>query len=234
MVQLGIRPEDGFGRLTQPGTRLGDFQYAPPEWATPTTERPEQWDLYALGLTLFAMLSGEEPFAVDESLPEADRALRLTKRKRATPFVDPGPQFPEPVRILVRTLSDVNPARRPATAREVYDRLRELVEEYSGDAATRVSPPPPEVEPTQPPTMPPPLVMPPPSPPTLVPMSPRAIRGEVVMIPTDHGDAPLLVPVRQTGLRVSPTIVAAAMTASMVTGAGLMALFATLLFFWMA
>lgn len=231
VVQLGVGPDDGFGRMTQPGTRLGDVQYAPPEWATPDVKRPDQWDLYSLGLTLFAMLTGEEPFQVDESLSEADRALRLTKRKRATPFLDPGPRFPEALRRLVRALTDVKPERRPASARAVYETLQALVADVSGHAETRVSPPP-DVD-VAPPVLDTPMPSPPPAPPTLVPMSPRAVRGEVLVVPTDHGDAPLLIPVKTTGMRIESTTLAAVMTASMVAGASFMALAGAVLYLWL-
>ncbi len=134
VVELGVTPEEGFGRLTHPGVRLGDVQYAPPEWAHPEPAQPQGWDLYALGLTLYAMIVGEEPFAQDSSLGEADRALRLTKRKRATPFLDVGPRFPDPVRRLIRDLTSVAPGDRPASARVAHHRLREVLAEVSRDA----------------------------------------------------------------------------------------------------
>lgn len=232
VVQLGVAPEGGFGRLTQPGRRLGDIQYAPPEWARPDPNLAAQWDLYALGLTLHAMLVGEEPFQVDESLPEVERPLRLTKRKRATPFLDPGPRFPELVRVLVRRLTHVDPEQRPASAREVYNELRTLLEDHSGDAAIRPSPPP-ELD-VPPPSLDAPIRETRPAPTTLVPMAARAVRGNVVVIPTDHGDAPMLVSVRSQGLHLSRATVAGAMVAAALGGAGLMALFGTLLWLWLS
>lgn len=171
VVQMGIAREEGFGVLTNPGTRLGDVRYAPPEWASPEQLRPQQWDLYALGLTLLALFTGQEPFVSDPGLAEADRAVRLTKQKRATPFLDPGPALPDDVRELIRALTAVDPAQRPATAREVHFRLRELISIHGGDPSASAGPPPPVPEVV--PSLDVSLVQHEPPPPTLIPASAR-------------------------------------------------------------
>ena len=234
VVQLGIAPEEPYGVLTQPGTRLGDVQYAPPEWATPQSELPHQWDLYALGQTLEAMLTGEEPFAADASLPEADRAVRLTKRKRATPFLDPGPRFPEPVRRLVRELTDVDATKRPSSAREVYQRLRSLVAELGGDPELAAGPPPElDLTDTPAPSLDSPLRAMKPPPPTLVPMEARARPGEVVIVPTEPGDPPIPVPgsLEGSAVRVAPYVAVSMLVAAMLMGAGMASLLVAVLWF---
>ena len=190
VVQMGIAREEGFGVLTNPGTRLGDVRYAPPEWASPEQLRPQQWDLYALGLTLIACLTGEEPFYADPSLHEADRAVRLTKRKRATPHLDPGEAFSDGVRQLIRRLTDVDPAERPATAREVHFKLRELISHHGGDPSASAGPAPalPPPRPDQPRSPPPALFAPltpqgNPPPPTLVPPPRQGAEGD--LLPAD-------------------------------------------------
>ena len=180
VVEMGIGPEEGFGRLTLPGMRLGDVRYAPPEWAS-GEQQPAQWDLYALGLTLWAMLTGEEPFDADGSLPESDRAVRLTKRKRATPHLDPGGSLPAAVRALVRQLTDVDPHQRPRTARQVHFQLREIIESLGGDAGVTAGPAPLLPDPADdepPPSLDAPVVITKPPPPTLVPADLREASEE--------------------------------------------------------
>lgn len=233
VVQLGIAPEEPYGVLTRPGTRLGDVQYAPPEWASADQAMPQQWDLYALGQTLQAMLTGEEPFAADADLPEADRAVRLTKRKRGTPFLDPGEGVPEPVRVLVRTLTDVDPDKRPGTAREVHQRLRDLCGVLGGDADLPAGPAPvlPGLEETPFPSLDAPLRPTKPPPPTLVPPAERAVSSEVVFVPTEHGDAPVAVvsgSLEGATVRVTPYLAIGLLAVAMLTGATLVMAFGML------
>jgi eukaryotic-like serine/threonine-protein kinase len=91
---------------------------------TPAYMAPEQWkaeaqdgrtDVFALGVTLFEMLSGRRPYEV-----RADRSTVL----------DPGPEprldaphVPARLRKLVERCIAKDPARRPATARAVQEEL---------------------------------------------------------------------------------------------------------------
>lgn len=226
VVQMGIAREEGFGVLTNPGTRLGDVRYAPPEWASPEQLRPQQWDLYALGLTLLALLTGSEPFVSDPELAEADRAVRLTKRKRDTPFLDPGEAFPDDVRELIRSLTAVDPGQRPATAREVHFRIRELISIHGGDPSASAGPPPqiPEVVPSLSSA----LVQHPPPPPTLIPASARNDPAEpAAPTPTPAPSPPLEAP----STPITPYVVAAAVVALGVAGLGVLTLLA--IFAWL-
>ena len=235
VVQLGIAPEEPYGVLARPGIRLGEVQYAPPEWASPELTMPQQWDLYALGLTLQAMLTGEEPFALDPSLPEVDRPVRLTKRKRATPFLDPGENFPEPVRRLVRSLSDMQAERRPATSREVHRRLQEILHDLTGDGDFLSGPPPELPEgPDEPlPSLDAPLRTSKPPPPTLVPVHHRAAIGEVVLVATEPGEDPILLgSMDGSTVKMPPYLAVGMLLFAMLVGAS-MAASAAFLAWWL-
>lgn len=72
-------------------------------------------DLYSLGATLFRMLTGRTPFqgqTVQEILDDAQ-----SREAPALRSVEPG--IPEPVEALVARLLQKDPAKRPASAREV-------------------------------------------------------------------------------------------------------------------
>ncbi len=128
LVDFGIARVEGKGRLTMADSRMGTAAYCPPEWIQPDKLLPQQWDLYALGVVLLEMLTGEERFPAREGDASAMAyAVRVMAEKSGIEALDPGPEFPEPVRALVRGLTARDVAARPATAREVHHQLSELL-----------------------------------------------------------------------------------------------------------
>jgi hypothetical protein len=81
LTDLGLAREEGGTefRLTRDGHTVGTIDYMAPEQACDSAAADIRSDLYALGCTLFHMLTGEPPFA-DGSLPE-----RLYKHAEAPP-----------------------------------------------------------------------------------------------------------------------------------------------------
>jgi len=115
--------EDRGPRLTLAGTALGTPLYMSPEQGrglpggVPT-------DLYAVGVILFEMITGETPHQ-DAS------AIRLLLKKNTEDAprigeVAPERGVPRELEDLVSSLLDRDPARRPPGAAEVRDRLREI------------------------------------------------------------------------------------------------------------
>jgi len=49
--------------LTEPGELLGDVNYLAPERTMPSAGIDERSDLFSLGATLYALLTGRPPFA---------------------------------------------------------------------------------------------------------------------------------------------------------------------------
>lgn len=106
---------------------------------TPSYMAPEQWegdggdarvDLFALGVMLHQCLSGELPYRVDRDWSEA-------QEPGPTPAL-PRSAAPPRLRRLVRRLLDRDPAKRPASAREVRDELLEIRREYQGRGRRRI------------------------------------------------------------------------------------------------
>ncbi len=126
VTDFGIARESSRKGLTEPGTNLGSVEYAPPEWAKGKTD-PQSWDLYALGVVLHEMLTGAPAFPSNGKDGSFDRALEVLTLKRQSPSLDPGPDLPDGVRALVRGLTATDPAERPATAKEVHERLVALL-----------------------------------------------------------------------------------------------------------
>lgn len=97
---------------------------------TPGYAAPEQWlgqridaraDLFSLGVVLFEMLAGRRPFGAAHP---AD--IVRTMLQEPTPRLPRGVSAPEELRDLVARLLAIDPALRPASAREVCDVLRGL------------------------------------------------------------------------------------------------------------
>lgn len=97
----------------------GTFDYLAPEAITPGMARGPTADLYSLGAMLFEMLVGHRPFVGRD-------AGELAEKHRRAPVPSIAglrPDVPEPLVRLVKELLAKQPLRRPASAREVVERL---------------------------------------------------------------------------------------------------------------
>jgi hypothetical protein len=119
-------------RITQEATIVGTIAYMSPEQASgrPVDARS---DLYSLGATLYAMVTGRPPFVGD--------VAAVVAQHLGVPPVTPAalnPEVPEPLGALLEQLLAKRPEDRPASAAEVRARLREieLALERHGPVAT--------------------------------------------------------------------------------------------------
>ncbi|MFI6604812.1 serine/threonine-protein kinase [Nonomuraea sp. NPDC050536] len=110
-----------------------------PEYGAPEqflTERgDERSDLYALGGVLFALLTGRPPFTGHHAM-----AIMRRKLDEDAPRLDSlRPELPPALSELVAELLDRDPARRPASARQVHERLRHIWASVGATAPSPVS-----------------------------------------------------------------------------------------------
>ncbi|WP_445395202.1 protein kinase domain-containing protein [Streptomyces sp. LE64] len=122
-------------RLTHTGSPIGSPAYMAPEQAMGGAVGPYT-DLYALGVLLHELLSGDVPFAGSTALGVLHRHLYeppLPVRRRR-------PEVPEALESLVLRLLSKDPQHRPASAQEVYEHLLPLLPQRGAPTSAPLDP----------------------------------------------------------------------------------------------
>ncbi|MER7955590.1 protein kinase [Streptomyces sp. NPDC096030] len=109
-------------RLTHTGSPIGSPAYMAPEQAMGGAVGPYT-DLYALGVLMHELLSGNVPFAGSTALGVLHRHLY----EPPLPVRQLRPEVPEALEALVLRLLTKDPQHRPAGAHEVYEALLPLL-----------------------------------------------------------------------------------------------------------
>ncbi|MFJ3932975.1 protein kinase [Streptomyces sp. NPDC090029] len=109
-------------RLTHTGSPVGSPGYMAPEQALGGAVGPYT-DLYALGVLLHELLSGDVPFSGSTALGVLHRHLH----EAPVPVRRLRPDVPEPLEALVLRLLAKDPQHRPSGAQEVYAALAPLL-----------------------------------------------------------------------------------------------------------
>ncbi|MDK1020952.1 MAG: protein kinase [Candidatus Hydrogenedentes bacterium] len=109
---------------------VGTPQYMSPEQVTGKEAGPSS-DLFALGVTLYSMISGEMPFRGESSMALIksiceDEPARLNRQD---------PSIPDDVARLVAYLIEKDPEARPANAKVVYGLIHRLLKQRGGESA---------------------------------------------------------------------------------------------------
>jgi len=105
-------------RLTSEGTILGTVFYLAPEQAQGQSI-DHRSDLYSLGVMLYELTTGELPFTAGDPLAVVSQHIHA-------PVVPPrakNSRIPPALEALILQLMQKNPAERPASAKEVLERL---------------------------------------------------------------------------------------------------------------
>lgn len=116
-------------RLTHTGSPIGSPAYMAPEQAMGGAVGPYT-DLYALGVLLHELLSGDVPFAGSTALGVLHRHLY----EPPVPVRRARPEIPAALEALVLRLLAKDPQARPASAQEVYEELAPLLPKHGAPA----------------------------------------------------------------------------------------------------
>ncbi|MGW6689381.1 protein kinase domain-containing protein [Streptomyces sp. NPDC054961] len=118
-------------RLTSTGTPIGSPAYMAPEQAMGGAVGPHT-DLYALGVVLYELLSGNVPFAGSTALGVLHRHLY----EPPLPVRPSRPDIPPQLEALLLRLLAKDPQDRPGSAQEVYAALVPLLPHRGSGAPT--------------------------------------------------------------------------------------------------
>jgi serine/threonine-protein kinase len=126
---LARETSDEDGRVTRDGTTVGTVDYMAPEQAKDAGQADCRSDIYAMGCTLFHMLTGRAPFP-DGSIPER---LRAHAQDPPPDLQDLNPRVSEGLCAIVRRMLAKTPADRYPNPAAL---LKDLVHLGSATAAT--------------------------------------------------------------------------------------------------
>ncbi|WP_371616210.1 protein kinase [Streptomyces sp. NBC_00454] len=116
-------------RLTSTGSPIGSPAYMAPEQAMGGAVGPHT-DLYALGVVLYELLSGNVPFAGSTALGVLHRHLY----EPPVPVRRLRPEVPQQLEAVLLRLLAKDPQDRPASAQEVYAALAPLLPHHGSGA----------------------------------------------------------------------------------------------------
>jgi serine/threonine protein kinase len=128
-----VRGEDV--TLTKKGLTVGTVAYFAPEQALGEPDLDVRTDLYALGATLYAAVSGELPFGRGENVPETMQRI-LTEAPPALQEI--APKVSAPVRHAIERFMEKDRKKRPQNAREAIRLLEGVLRgESTGSTSGR-------------------------------------------------------------------------------------------------
>jgi serine/threonine-protein kinase len=124
LADFGLATVAASNKLTATGKTMGTFRYMAPEQIRGKPEPCPQTDIYALGIVLFEMLTGEVPFDAETPAEVLHKHLK-TPPPRVSSLV---PSVPKALDDLIDRMLKKRIEDRPATAVEVGVALKSLDE----------------------------------------------------------------------------------------------------------
>jgi response regulator RpfG family c-di-GMP phosphodiesterase/tRNA A-37 threonylcarbamoyl transferase component Bud32 len=119
LVDFGLARQFS-SRLTDPRALLGSVDFMPPEQTHDPSGVGKEADVYALGATLFWLLTGECPYPHNPSIAKALRAIQEQEPRRLRALRS---DVPPALDALMQQMLARNPALRPASPLAVMNAL---------------------------------------------------------------------------------------------------------------
>jgi hypothetical protein len=137
LVDFGVASAEDV-KLTRTGAIVGTPAYMAPEQARGETEIDYRADLYALGATLFEMITGRPPHIGPTAVAILARLVTTPPPRLSDIFAD----TPQGLDELMARLLATNPADRPTSAADVAAELRGLLDVVAEGTGQRTKPSP--------------------------------------------------------------------------------------------
>ncbi|MEM8735830.1 MAG: protein kinase, partial [Planctomycetota bacterium] len=118
--------DNELSELTGTGQAMGTADYVAPEQVTDSRAVDARADIYALGCTLFKLLTGSAPFARLENA-SAFAKMNAHVHDQAPRLADVRPEAPTKLAKLVDSMLAKEPSDRPEKAMDVAKRLQDFV-----------------------------------------------------------------------------------------------------------
>ena len=133
LVDFGVAAADD-AKLTRTGAIVGTPAYMAPEQARGDSEVDARADLYALGATLFEMITGRPPHVGPTPIAILARLVTTPAPRLAEVFDDAPALLDEALAQLLAT----SPRERPGSAADVANTLREIAADLGADSETHL------------------------------------------------------------------------------------------------
>ena len=134
LVDFGVASA-GDGKVTRTGAIVGTPAYMAPEQARGDGEVDARADLYALGATLFEMITGRPPHIGPTPIAILARLVTTPAPRLAEVFVNAPPNLDE---VMARLLATA-PRERPPSAGEVARELRAIAADIEGTPSSTLT-----------------------------------------------------------------------------------------------
>ncbi len=132
IVDFGIARSIHSESITDTGVMIGTPEYMAPEQAEGDKTGPHT-DIYALGIILYEMLTGEPPFSGQTPV-----AIAMKHKTKSPPDpAEKNPGIPESLSLLILQLLEKDPSDRPQSAQNVEKELDEIAKSLS--ASTHIA-----------------------------------------------------------------------------------------------
>ena len=124
LTDFGIAMEATSGTITRTDTIMGSVHYLSPEQARGETATPRS-DIYAVGILLYEMLTGQQPYCGDSPIAVALKHIQETP----PPVDEVNPQVPADLAAVVKRAMEKRPEERYRSAAELARRLEIILDD---------------------------------------------------------------------------------------------------------
>lgn len=132
LLDFGVARRARSAAWPRRGSEGGTPLFMAPELLEPGGAESASSDLYALGVTLYWLVSGAYPWAEPGRLPELDELLARVRRGERVPLLDRVPHVPARFAEIVARATALDPAQRFASAGAMEEALRSLQADGNG------------------------------------------------------------------------------------------------------